>query len=273
MKLLDLLKGETLSARNALDDLSASIGEERILWYPSAGRDYRDILETMPERLPMHGIYGPGPNLFCHTDYQPFWGIEKDFTETLFSDANTWITILERHPVAFREEAGVRYGVDPDHVSFFGGALPAPRIELMKVRAISRQLGQATVPLLYFFFENHNFMHEVVLKHRLRIPWFVKVREGCGFGGCRKCISPFYTRLGDTGTEYMLVDEEIHLDERDRVPGQRAFELERLDHRLYWSGYSVYPYRVRHTQGQLTREQLDGALRLIHGNWGGSMYT
>jgi hypothetical protein len=279
MRLQDLLVGETPAAQQALEKLFGSIGDERILWYPSAGSDYRDILETMPERLRLHGMSEPGPNIFCHTDYTPLLSritplTEPDkFSEVLFSDENTLIIVLEQHPVNIRNGIDIHYAVNRDHITFYDAIQPEPRISLLKILASSAQLGETTVHLLYFFFENHNFMHEVVLKHGLKVPFFVKVREGCGFGGCRKCISSFYPHLADAGVKYLLIDAEVHFDKNDWKPGPADFDLKKLGAPLNWSGFSVYPYEVVEQEGLLSTEKLDRILKTIHGCWGGSCYS
>ncbi|MBE7634092.1 DUF7663 domain-containing protein [Tenacibaculum finnmarkense] len=61
-------------------------------------------------------------------------------------------------------------------------------------------------PVLYVVMENINFLDEILLKEQLPISHFIKVREGCGFGGNRKSISIVYAFLADLKTKYLLVD-------------------------------------------------------------------
>ena len=49
--------------------LGPNDGDERVLWYPSAGEDYRDIMEMHEKRRVPHGIELV-PNVYCHTDYR-----------------------------------------------------------------------------------------------------------------------------------------------------------------------------------------------------------
>jgi hypothetical protein len=53
MKFKDLLKGENETAQEALNKFFQQIEnqEEKILWYPSSGMDYRTTVEMQPERL------------------------------------------------------------------------------------------------------------------------------------------------------------------------------------------------------------------------------
>ena len=66
----NLLVGSSLGAQEALDNFFATIKgqEESILWYPSAGCDYRDVVEMHPIRRELSGIT-QGANIICHTDY------------------------------------------------------------------------------------------------------------------------------------------------------------------------------------------------------------
>ena len=84
MKLKDLLQGKTDKAQQALDAFFSGIDEEKILWYPSAGKDYRDLMEVTPERLALHGI-PEQPTIICHTDYNPSskrWASSRSFIPT-----------------------------------------------------------------------------------------------------------------------------------------------------------------------------------------------
>ena len=45
------------------------------------------------------------------------------------------------------------------------------------------------------------------IKNKIKISHFVKVREGCGFGGNKKSISIAYAFLSNFKTKYLLVEE------------------------------------------------------------------
>lgn len=82
----------------------------------------------------------------------------------------------------------------------------------MRLKIRSDLLGDIEAHVFYFLFENHNFLDQLILKHQLSVTHLVKVRQGCGFGGCRKCISMLYALLANIGIKYLLIDEEIWFD-------------------------------------------------------------
>ena len=212
MKLKELLQGKTIKAQQALDKFFSGIDEEKILWYPSAGRDYRDLMEVTPERLALHGI-PEQPNIICHTDYNPSWAaLDQAIRRPMIihQDARTTIKIIEKVPLSFVPEANIQYRIRHNHVDFFDDAPDKTTIYLLKLKINSDTLGEIDAQVFYFMFENYNFLEELILKNKLAITHFVKVRQGCGFGGCRKCISVFYSLLANAGVKYLLVDGEVH---------------------------------------------------------------
>ena len=60
--------------------------------------------------------------------------------------------------------------------------------------------------------ENINFLDEVLLKNKISISHFIKVREGCGYGGNKKSISITYAFLGELKVKHILVDNQEHTD-------------------------------------------------------------
>ena len=64
--LKNLLRGITNESQLALDAVLTAIGNNpNIAWYPSAGTDFRDLLEV--------GRTSIQPNLHIHTDYHLKW--------------------------------------------------------------------------------------------------------------------------------------------------------------------------------------------------------
>ena len=100
MKFRELLKGKTPSAQQAIDAFFSNINEERILWYPSAGFDYRDVLEMRSERLQLHEI-PESANIICHTDYCFDW-TKLDQRSTpipIHINKRTKVDVIEKHPL------------------------------------------------------------------------------------------------------------------------------------------------------------------------------
>lgn len=282
MKFRDLLVGKTDQAQQALDVFFAGIDKEKILWYPSAGRDYRDLMEITPERLALHGI-SEQPNIICHTDYNLDWtGLDQELPMPMIihEHARTTIKLMEKLPLAFAPGTNIRYQVRHSHVSFYDYHQPdEPTIYFLKLNIVSDTLGEFDVDMFYFMFENHNFLKEVILKKRLPITHFVKVRQGCGFGGCRKCISVFYSLLANIGVKYLLVDAEVHYchETHERLTHRfhirhKNYKLITIGTRLNWSGYYVKVYKVVRTKGYLDNETFNMNLAQIAEGWGHEMW-
>ena len=259
MKLQNILVGDTPKAQDALDELFGDLKEEKILWYPSAGFDYRDILEMTAPRRELHGIKEP-PNIICHTDYSPgLTGLDKNIIVVY---PGTTVRIMEKYALSLQKEAQVVYRVNPEY-AYLDGALLQPKIYLLKLRITSDTLGEIPATVLFFLFENHNFLEEVILKHGLRITHFVKVRDGSSFGGNGMCSSVFYPLLGNIGVKYLIADEKIdrrgsvYDDAGETFPfPHKSFSLRPTGSELYWSSLRVRIFEVMARDSELTREEL-----------------
>lgn len=271
MKLQDILEGDTPEAKDALDELFGDLKEEKILWYPSAGFDYRDILEMTAPRRELHGIKEP-PNIICHTDYSPgLTGLGNEIRDIIHIDPRTTVRIMEKYALSLKKEAQVAYRVNPEY-AYFDGALSQPTIYLLKLLIISDALGEISATVFFFLFENHNFLQQVILKHGLRITHFIKVRDGRPFGGNGIGSSVFYPLLGNIGVRYLIADHitdypESVLDNAAKIfpfP-HKAFALCPTGRELNWSGHTVRIFEVIPKNGELTREELAGILGQISG--------
>jgi hypothetical protein len=274
MKLQDLLKGQTAESQQALDAFFADINEERILWYPSAGRDYRDVMEMHSERLALHQI-PEAPNIICHTDYNlNGTGLNQlGRTITIRLDKRTNIRVVEKHELNFVPNSDIHFNINNENIS------EAPdvwvlMVFLLKLRIQSDMLGAYDAYVFYFIFENYNFLEELILKKQLAITHFVKVRQGCGFGGCRKCVSVFYSLLANIGVKYLLVDAEVWFDLpthhrlalRHRIK-HKNYRLDRIGVPLRWSDYHVQAFRVEPLPGNLNNDSLNASLAAINKGW------
>ena len=206
-KLKKLLTGIDDDATMALNDLWDSIPHNpSIAWYPSAGLDFRDLVE----------LSNYEPDLFIHTDYKPDWRLINQS----FDRFETGV-IEDRFDLAFRKEIlqvneliftkKVKYFVDEQHVDFINHALETPKVFLLKVK-VTHSNNHVIRPVIYFVFENINFLDEVILKYKINIKYLVKVREGCGLGGNRKSITVAYAVAANLGLEYLICDNEANPD-------------------------------------------------------------
>jgi len=269
MRFQDLLVGRTDAEQQRLEHFFATIAEERLLWYPSAGSDYRDLLYLNPAKSPDLGLHQE-PNIFCHTDYD--FRYFRNRADPLFQDGNTCIRIKELFELELRPGLPVDYRVSPYYATFTDHAARRPQILLLDLDIVSNQLGRFERSVFYFFFENYNFLGEILLKQDIEISHFVKIREGCGFGGCRKSISVFYSMLANLNVRYLLVDHEIHYCRRTHDQyalrygvDHKKFSLKQLGALPSWSGFPVKTFEVIPAPGQLTATDLLAVLQEISG--------
>jgi hypothetical protein len=237
----------------------------------------------------MHGI-DEAPNIICHTDYYHSWtGLDVELPlegKVLFDGKGTKIVLTEQHPLTFSQSVDVDYhGRDyfRYYNRYFDPKPSEPTVYFLKIKLFSDVAGEIDTHAFYFIFENYHFLEELIIRQKLSLTHFIKVREGCGFGGCRNSISVFYSLLGNIGVKYLLIDDEIHYDStiHDYLAlkwgiNHKKFQLLplhrhqiRLTHNfvanrtLGWSSCSVYAFKVELLDGDLTKKDLDGILKQI----------
>jgi hypothetical protein len=195
-----LLKTVSEQDENILEELQHQIGNKPyIAWYPSAGNDFRDLIEVNRTNI--------DPDIFFHTDYSSNW--VKLQCGLVFNDERTKVFIDRITELKFKKK--INYIVNQDYVDFPEDANPTPKIYLLDL-TVESAFGVIRKPVIYFFMENINFLDEVLLKNKISLSHFIKVREGCGMGGNRKSISIAYAFLGELKVKHILVDNEEHTD-------------------------------------------------------------
>lgn len=245
--ILKLLKGRGLNAQKRLEDLTLKIGgNPNILWYPSAGNDFRDILELCPQRAAELGIEIL-PDLIVHTDYKPDW---MDFKGTIYEDHRTKIEIVNRYYYDLSQK--INYEVNPEYVDFPEDALPSPLVLLLDVKITSDTLGTIERPVLYFLFENINFLDQILLKNKICVSHIIKVREGLAWGGNKKSIGIVLSFLSVLETRYLLSDKkdfDIDFDLIDKLKTDYQLSLykytiSRVGYINDWSGLFTGVYSI-----------------------------
>ena len=242
-----ILKGVDARSDNELKKIEKQTNN--IAWYPSAGLDFRDVLELS------NPIYKELPDLFIHTDYKPDWSLENPVFETFNLgpinnefDNNFDFIIDDVFELELTEL--IRYSVNANYVDFPNDAPRLPKVFLLYV-SVNHDGNTISKPVLYFVFENINFLDEILLKFKIKITHFVKVREGCGFGGNRKSISIGYAFIAKLDVKYLFIDNEEHTDfelvnrikRRHRVENCSC-ELNYINSIDSWSGFSVNVFEV-----------------------------
>jgi hypothetical protein len=254
--LLDLLKGVDARSQERLDQLRQG-GPHRFAWYPSAGGDFRDLVEV--DRT------GAPPDIFIHTDYdlRSISLAEGALMNEYVVPAN----INAIYQLEFRVR--VDYQVNHNYVDFPQNASEVPLVFLLDVEVVSE--GRTIQrPVLYFYMENINFLMEVLIRHKVDISHFIKVREGMGMGGNRQSITLAYAFLSWLNVEFLLVDNQPHTDYElmdelmARCPHPQRCTLTELDRIRDWSGFPVKVYSVTVAGDQLNRQHVMEMVALIN---------
>lgn len=120
-------------------------------------------------------------------------------------------------------------------------------------------------PVLFFIVENINFYEEILLKYKIKIYCIVKVREGLGFGGCRKSIVNIFPFLSTLDTKYIITDWENQFDyelsediaRRNNITA-KELTFEKIGHLRPWSGFKeISIYQINYTDKNINID-IDG---------------
>jgi hypothetical protein len=193
-----------------------------------------------------------------------------------FESNKTSILITEKHNLCFADNVNFDYNnqyYNRYYNHYFDPKPIQPTIYLLKIRIISNLGIERDAYVFYFILENYHFLEELIIKQKLPLTHFVKVREGCGFGGCRNCISVIYSLLGNIGVKYLLVDGEIHYDKRIHDTIARRWNINHKNIKLTklntnpisWSFYHVNVFKIDLLKDDLDKNGLDDILKTIHG--------
>jgi hypothetical protein len=263
--ILNLLKGKEEDGKSRLDHLNQTLGSDpNILWYPSAGSDYRDLIELSDERANLHNIEVQ-PDLFIHTDYM-VEGLDHKFT--LYDDGKTSVEVENRYELELINE--INYEVSSVYAVFNNEAPSKPIIYLLDIKVTSNTFGIIRKPLLYFNFENINFLDQIILKYKLRISHIVKVRDGCGFGGNRKSTSFVYAFLSVMKTKYLLIDTQVDFSISHLKFYVNKYNLDLFSYDLNhcaeiisWSGFKVQVFSTDFKSVPMNNQIFEALLHLI----------
>lgn len=268
------------SARGLLDECCDSYRPRNgVIWYPSSGDDYRDILELSPERRRTHGLKVV-PWLFVHTT-QPF----SHFGDgpLLFRDNLTTVNVCREARLEFDPRAITDPGIRDAHFderlddSQSRGMAPTFGREdvepigptfarLMEVEVVSNTLGTHRAWVLAIGMTNYEFFINMVVSRRLRFQVLVQVRQGLGFGGCGLGLAYLLPWLWWAGCREMVCDGEISgigsaLQEVQRRVVARGAPIHppafTAEHgaSFKWSCYDVAPARLTAIRGKFHRRR------------------
>lgn len=192
-----------------LERLAALGRDPRLLWYPSSGNDYRDLLHLHPDRFraetrPDQPVFETAPDVYVHTDYHPWLAAGGSGPLDLFDGKKTRIRAVRTTPLA---ATGLPFEVKPELVVFPERRPGSGRIHLVDAEVESSVLGSYERTLLYVTTENISFFTRAVLARGLRVHTLVNIRDGAGCGGGGHVNFKFlWFFLGLMGTEYLVTD-------------------------------------------------------------------
>jgi hypothetical protein len=226
-----------------------------ISWYPSSGEDFRDIFELTGERAANHGV-SITPDIFIHTD-----GYEKVLNEMpeeiIQRDEKSIVRINARHELTLNQEAQVKYSVSDDYYHFSDSAPTEAKIELLDICYYAYNGMVTHEKVLFFCFENNNFLDEIILRFKMSISHLVKIREGLAEGGARMSIVYALDFLSVLGTKYLIYGDIIggsitnfEFFDLEKML-ERKYHLKLLDYKLKkisevlgWSGFDAGIFKI-----------------------------
>ena len=257
-----LLRGKNKESQTRLDALNTKLGDNPFIsWYPSAGNDYRDIMELSEERAILHNIKEL-PDLFIHTDYDSNF---VNLDGIVYNDGRTIVQIENKFELQLTHI--INYHVNPIYAHFASHAPQEPTIYLLDISVSSESLGVIKKTVIYFLFENINFLEQIILKNKIKISHFVKVGEGCSFGGNGKSISIAYAFLSNFKTKYLIIDNEVDVDfkivnqliRKNRL-SPLTYDLTEVTSINDWSGFNVNVFSVTYKNQSFVEEGLKNNL-------------
>jgi len=221
----------------------------KLLWYPSAGEDFRDLLFTHEKyEHKMEQM----PDLYIHSDYYPWEQSKFLDNRIVYKDGKTEINVVEISELTFNKK-DISFELDKRVVDFPEGSKASGKVCLLKLTFKSDVLGVFEKYVLYFFFENTNFLKEIIFKNNLKISHLVTIRDGAGLGGGGRVNMKFLEfYLGLFETQYLLTDnfgreragfelirDDNELVENYNLPENKPVILIGIKD-LHWSGYGNF---------------------------------
>ncbi len=210
--------GEEVKYNSIINKYSLG-ADSSILWYHSAGLDFRSLFLGSDRYNPELRAAGK-PDLFIYTDMAESI-IDNAKKGTLFKETKDFkdIKVLQFAELAFEDDI---------RNYLFSTMRDYRRTDILKNNTIflfDLDLGnrKENVPLLYFVWENTAFLKAFVIQRDIKIKYFQKPRE-YGFGGgldITQMYMLFY--LGLMQTQYLYL-------ERSRVEnyGQYSDEVKKI---------------------------------------------
>ncbi len=176
---------------------------KRVLWYPSAGNDFRDLIFCSGEY--------PGiditPELFVHTDCMP--DFDLDTPGAVYKDRHTAVTLYKEREFDRMTVPQMEFAHWKSH--------DAGRIILYRAEIISDRFGKIEQHLLYVVCENEWFAAEFLIPNRIAVETVCRVRYGSGFGGAAASGAWLLNVLKILRTRYFISDPLPKMQDGDHA--------------------------------------------------------
>ena len=150
--------------------------ETNILYYPSAGQDFRPFVFSKKQCLMHCEIEDLGhyiePTLLIFSDYFPYNDSTLFDTKVLFSDANTFITI-EEYCELIPLKGEYNYFFNTEYIECNSSSATGKAI-YFNVKIWSHVTKEYYCKdAIYFFYENTNLIDQLFLRHKLQVSHIV----------------------------------------------------------------------------------------------------
>ena len=250
-----------------------------VLWYPSSALDFRPIAEFAPGRLERHG-FRRAPRLMIYTDCdhtQDRFVLQGHHDSGEIIDRGFYPGTYSRHRAVCLEHVRVSvplFDELPADDYIFATDLKPSRdraaslihVELcadgvMEPRRHERQPRRSRTWILFLPMTNFQFFLGWVGLLGVKFGSLVRVRQGLGFGGCRRSLSVAHAWLWWAGCRQVLSDDEVgtnidlppflEIACRHGLPRlPPPFRAEPTGTAMTWSDYQVRPFRLHESDRQ-----------------------
>ncbi len=178
--LLEFLNGGNQGLFQSLLD---TLGPDpNIVWYPSAGTDFRPLLLLSSQYADIQAFPASqtiAPDMFLFTDYYPWKTSTLLDTPLIYKDKHTEVMVADAEMLP-----SLYLPLNPEILVYLHQKPRAyGRVVFLKVQIRSDLLGTLEYPVLYVFNENEAFCSKVLLPKKARISHIFYERFGATFGG------------------------------------------------------------------------------------------
>lgn len=156
-------------------------GQPRIAWYPSAGKDFRDLFYLHPrfaEFEPASQAEPLPPDIFLYTDYYPWSSSMFLDNPIIYQDRRTTVSIT-----SIEDLPRCELPLDGRIVDFEWGGPYTGCVKFIEIEIDSTVFGKINYPVLYVFAENAAFCDSMILPNQGQISHIIHVRYGGGACG------------------------------------------------------------------------------------------